>query len=64
VEFDGRLNNYLRTSEVPAELQEAGVPATFLVGPDGKVVAKDLTGQALHDELEKLFPAVAQASPK
>lgn len=42
----------------------SGVPATFLIGSDGKVVAKDLTGQTLHDELAKLFPAVAQALPK
>ncbi len=31
----------------------AGIPATFLVGPDGKVVAKDLRGKKLLSAIEK-----------
>ncbi len=40
----------------------SGVPATFLIGEDGKVVARDVTGQALQDELAKLLPSTAKAS--
>jgi thiol-disulfide isomerase/thioredoxin len=29
------------------------IPASFLVGPDGKILAKNLRGQALHIELDK-----------
>ncbi|MES2807569.1 MAG: TlpA disulfide reductase family protein [Bacteroidota bacterium] len=32
-----------------------GVPSNFLVGPDGKIIAKDLRGADLHEELAKLF---------
>ena len=31
------------------------VPASFLIGPDGKVVAKDLRGQNLHKQLAAIF---------
>ncbi len=43
----------------------SGVPATFLVGRDGKVVARDVSGWRLHAELGKLLPDAqpqAQAS--
>ncbi|MCH7813072.1 MAG: TlpA family protein disulfide reductase [Planctomycetes bacterium] len=36
----------------------SGIPATFLIDRDGKVVAKDLHGPALRRELGKLLPAV------
>lgn len=31
------------------------VPASFLIGPDGKVIGKDLRGEALHEKLASLF---------
>ncbi len=34
------------------------IPATFLIGPDGTVIAKNLTGDKLEKELERLLPAV------
>ena len=37
------------------------IPATFLIGPDGKVMAKNLRGRALARELQKLFPTLADA---
>jgi thiol-disulfide isomerase/thioredoxin len=40
----------------------SGVPATFLIGPDGKVAAKDLTGKALGRAVAKLIPPAAVAS--
>ena len=36
------------------------VPAVYLIGPDGKVVAKDPRGWQLHRELNKLLPPVAK----
>jgi peroxiredoxin len=33
------------------------IPATFLIGPDGKVVATDLRGNQLEQKLAKLLPA-------
>jgi hypothetical protein len=42
----------------------SSVPASFLIGPDGKVVAKDLRGNRLDAELTKLLPpAVARSDP-
>ena len=32
-----------------------GVPATFLIGPDGKIAATDITGIALDLEIRKLL---------
>lgn len=31
------------------------IPATYLIGPDGKIVAKDLRGSALEEQLAKLL---------
>lgn len=31
------------------------VPASFLIGPDGKVIGKDLRGEELHQKLESIF---------
>ena len=31
------------------------IPANFLIGPDGKIIGKNLRGQALLEELEKLL---------
>ncbi|MCP4248478.1 MAG: TlpA family protein disulfide reductase, partial [bacterium] len=36
----------------------SAIPAMFLIGRDGKVVAKDLHGRALQRELGKLLPDV------
>lgn len=32
-----------------------GIPASFLIDPSGKIIAKDLRGKALTTELEKIF---------
>jgi peroxiredoxin len=31
------------------------IPRNFLLGPDGKIIARDLRGQDLHDKLEEIF---------
>ncbi len=33
------------------------IPANFLIGPDGKIVAKDLRGEGLHEKLKDIFSA-------
>jgi len=32
------------------------IPANFLINPDGEVIAKDLKGEALKNELARIFP--------
>ncbi|WP_371924148.1 peroxiredoxin family protein [Flavobacterium sp. HSC-32F16] len=32
-----------------------GVPANFLIGPDGKIVAKNLRDEALKSKLKEIF---------
>jgi thiol-disulfide isomerase/thioredoxin len=39
------------------------IPATYLIGPDGKVVAVGLRGKALEQKLAKLLPATKPATP-
>lgn len=39
----------------------SGIPASFLVDPQGKIVAKDLPGPALLKELGKLLPPTPPA---
>jgi peroxiredoxin len=50
------------TNPVAKAYNVSQIPATFLIGPDGKVVAKDLRGWKLQAELKKLLPPVATAS--
>ncbi len=46
---------------VAREYNVVQIPATFLIGPDGKVVAKDIRGRKLKRELKKLIPTIADA---
>ncbi len=32
-----------------------GIPANFLLDPSGKIIAKDLRGEELHEELKRIF---------
>lgn len=32
-----------------------GIPQNYLIGPDGKIVASNLRGEALHKKLEELL---------
>ncbi|GAA0880196.1 TlpA disulfide reductase family protein [Algoriphagus jejuensis] len=39
-----------------AELYQIdAIPATYMIGPDGKIIAKDLRGPSLEDKLAELF---------
>jgi len=49
------------TNSVAKAYNVSGVPATFLIGPDGKIIAKGVTGEALRAAISRVFPTVAQA---
>ncbi len=51
-----------RSSKVQSDYCVSGIPSIFLVGPDGKVVAKDLRDQAIVTELEKVLGPLAASS--
>jgi len=42
-------------SEAAATYEISAIPATYLVGPDGKIVAKNLRGSSLERKLEEIF---------
>ena len=43
-------------SDIQNEYGFLAIPATFLIGPDGKILAKDLRGPDLPNQLEDLLP--------
>ncbi|MGB3618911.1 MAG: TlpA disulfide reductase family protein [Catalinimonas sp.] len=43
-------------SAAAANWNVQAIPASFLIDPEGKVIAKNLRGQALEDKLAELFP--------
>ncbi|HVU36149.1 MAG TPA: TlpA disulfide reductase family protein [Opitutaceae bacterium] len=49
--FDGQ---YWQT-KLATKYGITSIPATYLIGPDGKIVAKDLRGEALDQELGRLL---------
>jgi peroxiredoxin len=36
------------------------IPANFLIGPDGKIIARDLRGEILHKKLSEVFGPVSE----
>jgi peroxiredoxin len=44
-----------RSSKIQSDYTVQAIPSIFLIGPDGKVVAKDLQGQAIVTELGKVL---------
>ncbi len=42
-------------SEAAADYKINAIPATFLIGPDGKIIAKGLRGPALEAKLKEIF---------
>ncbi|RED95611.1 peroxiredoxin family protein [Marinoscillum furvescens] len=42
-------------SEAAATYQISAIPATYLIGPDGKIIAKGLRGATLRAKLEEIF---------
>ncbi|HLT08469.1 MAG TPA: TlpA disulfide reductase family protein [Cyclobacteriaceae bacterium] len=43
-------------SEAAATYQINAIPATYMLDPDGKIIAKDLRGASLEGKLRELFP--------
>lgn len=43
-------------SEAAATYQINAIPATYMVGPEGKIIAKGLRGPTLENKLKELFP--------
>lgn len=55
----GWLQAYIEPDRVADLLDNfgiLGIPATFLIGPDGKVLAKDLRGEPLVNQVKELLP--------
>lgn len=42
-------------SEAAATYQINAIPATYLIGPDGTIIAKDLRGASLENKLKEIF---------
>jgi peroxiredoxin len=51
-----------RRSQVQSDYCVSGIPSVFLIGPDGKVAAKDLQDQAIVAELERALGRSAASS--
>jgi peroxiredoxin/uncharacterized GH25 family protein len=47
----GFLGEWSKT-DLPARYGVEGIPSIFLIGPDGKIVAKDLRGEAIRSTVE------------
>ncbi|HZN66201.1 MAG TPA: carboxypeptidase regulatory-like domain-containing protein [Tepidisphaeraceae bacterium] len=47
------------TSKVPDMYGVTGIPSIWLIGPEGKVIAKDLRGERIKSEVEKALSASA-----
>jgi len=48
----GHLGDWSET-DVTKRYNVSGIPASFLIGPDGRIVARDLRGAALLEALER-----------
>ena len=42
-------------NEAAQEYQVQAIPATYLIGPEGKIIAKNLRGESLEKKLKELF---------
>jgi hypothetical protein len=42
-------------NEAAAMYGISSIPRNFLLGPDGKIIARDLRGEDLLDKLEEIF---------
>jgi hypothetical protein len=40
---------------VVQEYKISGIPFSLLIGPEGKIVAKNLRGDELHQKLEEIY---------
>jgi hypothetical protein len=59
--IQGFLGEWSQT-KLPDLYGVSGIPATFLIGPDGRIIAKDLRGGATKDTIAKALGQEAKAS--
>lgn len=56
IEDDGLTYTQMRdTADVAMEYQIQFIPTTYLIGKDGKIIAKNLRGKELEDKLAEIF---------
>jgi peroxiredoxin len=55
----GFLGDWSKT-DLPSTYGVEGIPSIFLIGPDGKIIAKDLRGEGIKASVER---ALAKAAP-
>ena len=46
--------NYFRT-QAAQDYSIKSIPATYLIDPEGRIIAKNLRGQSLEAKLEEIF---------
>lgn len=53
--WENHVSDLQNNQEASAKYGIKYIPTTFLIGKDGKIIAKNLRGEALENELKKLF---------
>ena len=53
--WEHHVSDLQNNQEASAKYGIKYIPTTFLIGKDGKIIAKNLRGEALENELKKLF---------
>jgi hypothetical protein len=51
-------------SEVPNKYGVEGIPSIFLIGPDGKIIARDLRGPGIRTAVERALAKADTAKAK
>ncbi len=53
-----------QTNDIAKKYFVEGIPATFLIDPEGKVIAKDLRGPALEEAVRRAVRKAEESRPK
>ena len=59
--IQGSLGEWSQT-KLPDQYGVNGIPATFLIGPEGRIIAKDLRGAAIREAVAKALGQESKAS--
>ena len=51
-------------SDLPNQYGVEGIPSIFLIGPDGKIIAKDLRGENIKATVERMLAKVDSAKAR
>ncbi|MBI2925361.1 MAG: carboxypeptidase regulatory-like domain-containing protein, partial [Verrucomicrobia bacterium] len=60
--LQGHLGEWSKT-QVPAAWSVEGIPATFFIDPEGKIIAKEMRVSAIRGEVEKALRAKRASTP-